>query len=155
MQQYTPRPSLQPTQRPTGATDAFNRQPVVRVPQRPQGPADHTAARGFEPPHSNPSSYGHYSASGEQPQRTPTFAGTTQALFAAPTLDQTPYQQMYHLDPIRQRRQHHFPFRALMILLVVGAMSFGAYAVYRAFTNPAPANAELPYNAHNDPELGP
>ena len=91
-----------------------------------------------------PGAYGHFS---QQQSHTPTYANSTQALFAADDLqpNQTPYQQMYHYDPIKSRREFHFPFRALMIALVIGAMSFGAFAIYRAFTNPSPVNAEPPY----------
>lgn len=151
MQPHTPRPSLQPAQRPTGAP-SYGR-PGVQVPQRGYGPAvDRAMMHNFNNTHPVPTGYGHFSDtnSGQQ-HHAPTYAGSTQALFAQPDQNQTPYQQMYHLDPVKQRRLHSFPFRAFMITLVVGAVSFGAYAIYRAFTNPSPINAETPYGEVTEP----
>ena len=143
MQPYSPRPSLQPTQRPAGSAQ-YGRA-GVQVPARggyrnPANPVDRAMMHNFNDPRPMPTSYGHFSE--PQTSHTATYASSTQAMFAATPPQQTPYQQMYHFDPVKDRRDFHFPFRTLMIVLVVGAISFGAYAVYRAFTSPSPVNAE-------------
>lgn len=148
----TSRPSLQPSQRQTGAV-SYGRG-GVRVPQRGYGPAvDRAMMHNFNNTHPVPTGYGHFAdTNAGQRHYAPTYANSTQALFAQPDhSNQTPYQQMYHLDPIKQHRPHSFPFRAFMITLVVGAVAFGAYAVYRAFTNPLPINAESPYSEVIEP----
>jgi hypothetical protein len=152
MQPLNPRPSLQPSQRPTGGVH-YGRS-SVQVPQRGYGTAvDRAMMHNFNNTHPVPTGYGHFADTHQaQQQRPPTYANSTQALFADNQQPaQTPYQQMYHFDPIKQHRPHGFPFRAFMITLVVGAVSFGAYAVYRAFTNPSPINAESPYSEVIEP----
>jgi len=115
----------------------------MQVPQRSANAVDRALMHNFGSSPTLPPGLGQHSQP-HAPDRTAAYASSTQAMFASPAAPhETPYQQMYHYDPIRQKRTYHFPFRALMVILVIGAMSFGAYAVYRAFTNPAPANAEL------------
>jgi hypothetical protein len=126
----------------------------VQVPQRGYGTAvDRAMMHNFNNTHPVPTGYGHFADTNQgQQHHAPTYANSTQALFADTQQPaQTPYQQMYHFDPVKQHRQHGFPFRAFMITLVVGALSFGAFAVYRAFTNPSPINAESPYSEVIEP----
>ena len=152
MQPYNPRPSLQPVQRPTNAGGVSYARPQMQVPQRSMNAVDRALMHNFGSSPTLPPSYKHPQP--HTPDHTATYASSTQAMFAAPEAPhQTPYQQMYHYDPVRQRKTYHFPFRALMVILVIGAMSFGAYAVYRAFTNPAPANAE--FEQYNSDVLAP
>jgi len=107
--------------------------------RNPADPVDRAMMHNFNDSRPMPSSYGHFPQS--QPGRTATYASSTQAMFASDDSQQTPYQQMYHFDPIKNHRNFRFPFRTLMIILVVGALGLGVYAAYRAFANPSPVNA--------------
>jgi len=145
MQSFNSRPSLQPAQRTTGPT-GYGRT-GMQLTQRsaggyhnPANPVDRAMMHNFSDSRPLPSGYRHFS---EPTATTPTttYANSTQAMFASDE-PQTPYQQMYHFDTVKNHRDFHFPFRTFMIILVVGALSLGAYAAYRAFTNPSPVNAE-------------
>lgn len=142
MQPLTPRPSLQPNQRPTGP--ATYGRGGVNVPQRgagysPANPVDRAVVHDFAGSPVVSTSFGHFTETPKQ--HAPTYASATQAMFATDPDPQTPYEQQYHFGSPQNQREFHFPFRALMIVLVIGAVSFGAYAIYQSFTNPSPVNA--------------
>lgn len=143
MQSFNPRPSLLPAPRREAGFGVPSR--GITVPQRTgyPGAVNQAMHHHFEAGPNVPPKYRGQAASSQLP--TPTYANTNAALFGIGSLDQQPQyrSQTYIPGSVSRVPRHDFPFRALLIALIIIAAVGGIYAGVRIFSNPDPVNADV------------
>jgi hypothetical protein len=138
MQAFNPRPSLQSAQRPTGSfnTPVRSLQVPARGPLRYAPPINHAMHHRFDDAINVPPQYRDHAAASQSPPHA--YSNSNAVLFGAP-IDQP---HTYTPGVISRVPRHDFPFKAMLVALIVVAAAAGVYAGIRIFSNPDQVNAD-------------